>query len=62
MGATSVVIDQMASAVVRFAGPNTLMRSAWLPGIMGPDTAPCRTRKTISDGRLQAGRRARRRW
>src|SRR5580698_5911250 len=30
------------------------MSSAWLPGIMGPDTAPCRTRNIISDGRLHA--------
>ncbi len=30
------------------------MSSAWLPGIIGPDTAPCRTRKAIRDGRLQA--------
>ena len=30
------------------------MRSAWLPGIIGPETAPCSTRKTINDGRLQA--------
>src|ERR1700692_1460303 len=54
MGAISVVIDQMASAVWRVAGPNTLISSAWLPGIMGPDTAPCRTRKAIKEGRLQA--------
>ena len=54
MGATSVVIDQMVSAVVRLLGPNTLMSSAWLPGIMGPETAPCSTRNAISEGRLQA--------
>src|SRR5271156_5792510 len=54
MGATSVVTDQMASAAGRLFGPNTLMRSAWLPGIMGPDTPPCRTRNTIKDGRLHA--------
>src|ERR1700722_5307180 len=44
----------MVSAVLRLCGPNTLMRSAWLPGIIGPDTAPCRTRKAIKDGRLHA--------
>src|ERR1700692_4904777 len=54
MGATNVVMDQMASAVWRFAGPNTSINSAWLPGIMGPDTAPCSTRNAIKDGRLQA--------
>ncbi len=54
MGATSVVTDQIVSAVGRLCGPNTLMRSAWLPGIMGPDTPPCRTRNAIKDGRLQA--------
>ncbi len=54
MGATSVVNDHTVSAVLRFAGPNTLMSSAWLPGIIGPDTAPCSTRKTISEGRLHA--------
>src|ERR1700722_1040771 len=54
MGAVSVVIDQMARAVWRLAGPNTLISSAWLPGIIGPDTAPCSTRNAISDGRLQA--------
>src|ERR1700692_26829 len=54
MGATNVVSDQTASAVWRLAGPNTLISSAWLPGIMGPDTAPCSTRKAIQDGRLQA--------
>src|SRR5580693_10276958 len=54
MGATRVVIDQIVSASGRFAGPNTLMRSAGLPGIIGPDTAPCSTRKAINDGRLHA--------
>src|SRR5580658_607638 len=50
----SVVSDQMVSASGRLAGPNTLMRSAWLPGIIGPETAPCSTRKTMRDGKLQA--------
>src|SRR5260370_37118299 len=54
MGATNVVRDQMASAALRFEGPNTSIRSAWLPGIMGPDTAPCSTRNAIKDGRLHA--------
>ena len=31
-----------------------LMSNAWLPGIIGPDTAPCKTRKAINEGRLQA--------
>ena len=30
------------------------MSSAWLPGIIGPETAPCSTRNAISEGRLQA--------
>src|SRR5579859_3691818 len=30
-----------------------MIKSAWEPGIMGPETAPCRTRKIISDGRFQ---------
>src|SRR5271156_3036973 len=54
MGAINVVIDQRARAEWRLAGPNTLINSAWLPGIIGPDTAPCSTRNAISDGRLQA--------
>src|SRR5579859_2619881 len=54
MGATSVVSDQTASAALRLEGPNTSISSAWLPGIMGPDTAPCSTRNAIKDGRLQA--------
>ena len=31
-----------------------MISSACEPGIIGPDTAPCSTRKTISDGRFQA--------
>src|SRR3984885_15498744 len=54
MGAINVVSDHRARAEWRLAGPNTLIRSAWLPGIMGPDTAPCSTRNAIKDGRLQA--------
>src|SRR5260370_41305202 len=59
MGATNVVSDQIASAALRLAGPKTLMSSAWLPGIMGPDTAPCSTRKAIRDGKLQASPQSR---
>ena len=54
IGATSVVIDQMPSAVARFSGGNTEIRRAWLPGIIGPETAPCSTRNAISEGRLHA--------
>ena len=54
IGATKVVIDQMPSAVARFSGGKTEISSAWLPGIIGPDTAPCSTRNTISEGRLHA--------
>ena len=54
IGATSVVIDQMPSAVERLSEGKIEISSAWLPGIIGPDTAPCSTRKTISDGRLHA--------
>ncbi len=54
IGATRVVMDQMPSAVPRFSGGKIEISSAWLPGIIGPDTPPCRTRKKISDGRLQA--------
>src|SRR5580700_3523487 len=59
MGASNVVSDQMASAVLRLAEPNTLMSSAWLPGIIGPDTAPCSTRNAIREGRLQANPQSR---
>ena len=30
------------------------MSSACDPGIMGPETAPCSTRKAMSDSKLQA--------
>jgi hypothetical protein len=43
----------MASATPRRAGPKIISSSAWLPGIIGPDTAPCSTRNASSDGRLQ---------
>ena len=54
MGATNVVMDQMPSAVGLFSGGKMEISNACDPGIMGPDVAPCRTRKKISDGRLQA--------
>src|ERR1700722_12221139 len=53
-GATSVVIDQMPSAVVRFSGGKIEISNACEPGIMGPETAPWITRKTTSEDRLQA--------
>jgi hypothetical protein len=40
IGATSVVIDQIASAVPRLCAGKIAISSAWLPGIIGPDTAP----------------------
>src|SRR5580658_8269736 len=48
IGATSVVADQIASAVPLLLAGNSVNRSAWEPGIMGPDTAPWSTRNTIS--------------
>src|SRR5277367_4135492 len=59
MGATKVVMDQRANAVLRLFGPNTLIRSAWLPGIMGPETPPCSTRNAIRDGKLHANPQSR---
>ena len=44
----------MPSAVPRLSGGKIEISSAWQPGIIGPDTPPCSTRKKISDGRLQA--------
>ncbi len=44
----------MASAVPFFSGGNSDISSACEPGIIGPDTPPCSTRKAISEGRLQA--------
>ena len=52
--ATNVVMDQMPSAALRLFAGKIEISSAWLPGIMGPETAPCSTRKKISEGRLQA--------
>src|ERR1700722_13978791 len=54
IGATSVVIDQIASANPRRAGGNTEISSACEPGIIGPETAPCRTRNSTSEGRAHA--------
>jgi hypothetical protein len=48
-----VVTDQMASAVPRFCGAKIMISSAWEPGIIGPETAPCSTRKAISESRFQ---------
>ena len=54
IGATSVVIDQIASAVPFLCGGKIDISSACEPGIIGPDTAPCSTRNMISEPRLQA--------
>ena len=47
-GATSVVIAQMASALPAFALGKLDSSSACDSGIIGPATAPCRTRNAIS--------------
>src|SRR3569833_636232 len=54
IGATRVVMDQIPSAVPRLLGGKMEISSAWLPGIIGPVTPPCSTRKKIREGRLQA--------
>src|SRR5215469_16078869 len=54
IGATRVVIDQIPRAVARLSGGKMEMSSACEPGIIGPETAPWITRKTISDDMLQA--------
>src|SRR5580692_7559438 len=54
IGATRVVMDQMPRAVERFCGGKIEISSACEPGIIGPETPPCRMRKKIRDGRLQA--------
>ena len=54
IGATRVVIDQMASARPRRDGAKIEISSACEPGIIGPETPPCRTRKASRDGRFQA--------
>src|SRR5471032_2845318 len=53
-GADIAVIDQIPRAVARFCAGKIAISNAWLPGTIGPDTAPCKMRNTISDGRLQA--------
>src|SRR5471032_1732494 len=53
-GADIAVIDQIPRAVARFCAGKIAINNAWLPGTIGPDTAPCKMRNTISDGRLQA--------
>ena len=54
IGATKVVMDHRPSAVERLSDGKIEISSACEPGIMGPETPPCSTRKKISDGRLQA--------
>src|SRR3569833_262203 len=54
IGATRVVADQIASAVPFLLSGNKVTNIAWEPGIMGPETAPCSTRKTISSPMLVA--------
>src|SRR5215472_2270177 len=54
IGATSVVIDQIASASPRLVGLKIEISSACEPGIIGPETAPCTTRKISSEGRFHA--------
>src|SRR5476649_567499 len=54
IGATSVVIDQIASARPRRNGGKIDSSSACEPGIIGPETAPCRMRNSSSEGRSQA--------
>src|SRR5471030_399789 len=54
IGATRVVIDQIARAKPRRAGAKIEISSACEPGIIGPDTAPWRIRKSSKDGRSQA--------
>src|ERR1700691_1074092 len=48
MGATRVVIDQIARAVPFLFSGNRLSSNACDPGMMGPETPPCNTRKIIS--------------
>ena len=48
IGATRVVIDQIASAVPRLLCGNTEISNAWEPGIIGPETPPCSSRKRLS--------------
>src|SRR5678816_4509991 len=52
IGATSVVIDQIASAAPLRCGGKIVSSSACEPGTIGPETRPCRMRKTTSEDRL----------
>ena len=54
MGATSVVIDQIPSASERLRAGKIEISRACDPGIRGPDTAPCSTRKNTSELRFHA--------
>src|SRR5271154_2981541 len=54
IGATSVVIDQIASASPRRNGGKIESSSACEPGIIGPETPPCRMRNASRDGRSHA--------
>src|ERR1700683_3146185 len=54
IGATSVVIDQIASAKPRRNGGKIDSSSACEPGSIGPATAPCRMRNASNEGRSQA--------
>jgi hypothetical protein len=48
MGASSTVIDQIASARPARSGGWLPISSVWDSGIIGPATRPCSTRKPIS--------------
>src|ERR1044071_2945349 len=52
IGATSVVIDQIASAAPLRCGGKIVSSSDCAPGTIGPETSPCRIRKTTSEARL----------
>ena len=54
IGATRVVIDQIASAMPRREAGKIDISSVCEPGIIGPETAPCSTRKAIRDSKLHA--------
>src|ERR1700712_2800348 len=47
-------MDQIASAVVRLSWGKIDSMRACDPGMIGPESAPCRMRKNTSDSRLQA--------
>src|SRR3954466_10848925 len=47
-------MDQIASASPLRAGGNSIMSSAWEPGMIGPETAPCSTRNVTMLARFQA--------